>query len=332
MPVGRGVRNRYDVDRSVRSGRPAGSEETLKTGDWVDVLPFGEIRATLDDDGQSEGLPFMPEMLPLCGGRFRVTAVMDKICGGGPGIRAVSGSHLLLLDDLRCDGSSHGGCSRLCTLLWKPAWLKLVSGPSRSPVDASGDDFSGWPYPLRTCVGAYRCQATDLALATLPMSVTEKLGRALADIAAGEMHPGQFLNVCQRAVNQRMRSLRGRFVGDAPHARRTPVESLDLKPGEWVETKSVAEISATLDRNSKNRGLTFSVYMVPYCGGRYRVRSRVGKFIDERTGSMRDLEHTVILDGVVCRGETTSGICRRAECLYWREIWLRRAGVPDVRP
>ena len=48
----------------------------------------------------------------------------------------------------------------------------------------------------------------------------------------------------------------------------------------------------------------------------------------ERTGKMTELTNTVILEGVSCGGETTFGICRRAECLYWREIWLQR----DIKP
>jgi hypothetical protein len=301
----------------------------LKVGDWVEVLPVGEVLTTLDGNGHLAGLPFMPEMLPCCGERFKITAVMDKICGGGPGMRAVAGTPLLLLGELRCDGSSHGDCSRLCTLLWKAAWIRPVDGPSREPANRSSLGVVAWPHPTRESGGAYRCQATALAGATVPMSVAEKLGRALSDLVAGAWGPGKFINAFARAGRYRIRSLFGKPAGGVRQAQRTPTATLDLKPGEWVETKSAKEISATLDWNQRNRGLAFSVYMVPYCGGRYRVGSRMGKFIDERTGNMRDLEHTVILEGVTCKGETTSGICRRAECLYWREIWLRRTENPQ---
>jgi hypothetical protein len=68
--------------------------------------------------------------------------------------------------------------------------------------------------------------------------------------------------------------------------------------------------------------------MIPFCGGTYRVRARMENFINEWTGEMRKLENTVLLQGVACGGETTSGPCRRAEYLYWREIWLRRVEAP----
>ena len=238
---------------------------------------------------------------------------------------------MLLLDDWRCEGSSHGGCSRLCTLMWKSAWLKPVDGHSREPARGGGEAEAAWPYPTRTDGGAYQCQATDLLQATAQMSVAEKLGRALADVATGEWGLGAFLKAYARAVCYRMRSLYGRFVGRVQHAQPTPTETLALQPGEWVETKSVREITATLDQNHKNRGLLFSVYMLPFCGGRYRVKARMGKFIDEHTGNMKELANTVILEGVTCSGETPSGKCRRAECHYWREIWLKRAGNPGER-
>ena len=39
----------------------------LKAHDWVIVKSPAEILATLDTDGMLDGLPFMPEMLELCG-------------------------------------------------------------------------------------------------------------------------------------------------------------------------------------------------------------------------------------------------------------------------
>ena len=301
------------------------SKWVLKIGDHVEVRPFREVLTTLDDRGQLEGVQFMPEMVPFCGKRFKVTAMMGKICGGGVGIRAVTDAPLLLLDELRCAGSSHGGCSRMCTILWKAAWVTPVDGPSFEPARRFDESESAWSYPIRTDSGAYHCQATVLPQATSPMSAAEKLRSALADIAAGEWGLGQFLKFYGRAGCNRLRSLYRRSLGGVQQKHPTPTESLALQPGEWVEIKSAREIAATLDQNHKNRGLLFSVYMAPFCGGRYRVKSRMTNFIDEHTGNMRELEHTVILEGVTCTGETTSGKCRRSECHYWREIWLKRA-------
>ena len=38
----------------------------------------------------------------------------------------------------------------------------------------------------------------------------------------------------------------------------TPIEGLNLQPGEWVEVKSLPSIIETLDEKGYNRGLYFS--------------------------------------------------------------------------
>jgi hypothetical protein len=297
-------------------------------GELVEVRPLETIRATLDGRGEREALPFMPEMVRHCGRRLRVAAVMARICGGGPGMRDVRGEPLVLLEDLRCDGASHGSCTRECTLLWKPAWLQ-PAGPGAAASGGGGPAPDPWPYPLAAPGGAFTCQATALARATAPVSIPGKVLRALGDVRRGEWSLGAMAAVYGETLEHRLGALfrraRGRFSRGGP----TPVERLGLQPGEWVQVKSLAEISATLDRNRRNRGLEFSRYMIPFCGGTYRVRARMENFIDEGSGEMRRLENTVLLEGVSCGGGTTSGPCRRAEYLYWREIWLRRALGPS---
>jgi len=52
----------------------------LKTDDWVEVRSKEEILATLDEKGQLEGMPFMPEMFRFCGQRFQVYKSAHKTC------------------------------------------------------------------------------------------------------------------------------------------------------------------------------------------------------------------------------------------------------------
>ena len=61
--------------------------------------------------------------------------------------------------------------------------------------------------------------------------------------------------------------------------------------------------------------------MVPYCGGRYRVKDRVERIIDERTGQMIEIaSDCLILDGVVCSGgvQHRRWFCPREIYPYWR--------------
>ena len=49
-------------------------------GDVVEVLSAEEILATLDEAGELDGLPFMPEMPAWCGRRMTVHKVALKAC------------------------------------------------------------------------------------------------------------------------------------------------------------------------------------------------------------------------------------------------------------
>lgn len=117
-------------------------------------------------------------------------------------------------------------------------------------------------------------------------------------------------------------------AGKIPVGQPTPTCSLNLQPGEMVRVKPFKEILATLSIKCENRGLSFDAEMVPYCGGIYRVRSRVKKFIDEKTGKMVTLKkECIMLDDVWCQGRYSHCrlFCPRNLYPWWHEIWLERA-------
>ncbi|MBX6383676.1 MAG: hypothetical protein IRZ07_12005, partial [Microbispora sp.] len=98
----------------------------LRVGELVEVRSEEEILATLDEKGELDNLPFMPEMLRFCGQRMRVHKVAHKLCDtiGRSGMRRMENA--VHLAGARCDGSAHGGCQTACLLYWKEAWLKRV--------------------------------------------------------------------------------------------------------------------------------------------------------------------------------------------------------------
>jgi hypothetical protein len=105
---------------------------------------------------------------------------------------------------------------------------------------------------------------------------------------------------------------------------------LNLQPGELVRVKSHEEILATLNIDSKNRGMGFDAEMVPFCGKTYRVLRRVTQILDEKTGKMQEMKNPcIILDDVICEGRYSycRMFCPRAIYPYWREIWLERVAV-----
>lgn len=113
----------------------------LRAGEVVEVLSKEEILDTLDQDGRYEALPFMPEMFQYCGRRFRVYKRAHKTCDfvTHTGIRRLANA--VHLENIRCDGSAHGGCQAQCMIFWKEAWLKRDS--SQSFLDNSRADSIG---------------------------------------------------------------------------------------------------------------------------------------------------------------------------------------------
>ncbi len=73
--------------------------------------------------------------------------------------------------------------------------------------------------------------------------------------------------------------------------------------------------------------MSFSAEMAPYCGGVFRVDSRVERIIEEKSGKMIKMKNPcIILAGAVCQARYNKGMifCPRATYAYWREIWLER--------
>lgn len=312
--------------RSRLSGMMKGDLMKLRAGDWVKVRSKDEILCTLDDRGQLDGLPFMPEMLRFCGQRFRIYRRAHKTCDtvhGTGGRRMGSAVHL---EGLRCNGEHHGGCEAQCLLFWKAAWLK--SAPSlqggqqaeswqaepgekatlglsseeelEETTQSRGDGDPGDP--------TYICQATQLPEATAPLKWWD-IRQYIEDYTSGNvglkvMVQGMLFGTYETIINagiglgpilrwlyDQWMALRGgvpypRRRGRVPDGTRTPDSALGLVPGEWVRVKKYEEILNTLDRRNQNRGLYFDAEEVPYCGQMFKVLGRVNRIINEKTGKM----------------------------------------------
>ncbi len=314
----------------------------LRPGEWVEVRSAAEIVATLDESGTLEGLLFMPEMLAHCGRRYQVYKRADRTCDAAtPGAGFYRRMERVVhLDMLRCDGSAHGGCQAGCLMFWKEAWLRRTD--ERGPTDS----FSSEPqvYELNATLQQFtqieptaegktvwRCQATDVSKASCPLTWW-KPTQYVRDMKGNNVPVSQVVRVFTNMFrNKLMQKLTGRpFPYVFGKLKRTPVESLDLKPGEWVIVKSREEIMETLDTAGRNRGMTFESEMIPYCGKPFRVLRRVERIIQEATGQMTELAGVaLILENVICASAYRRP-CARSAYLYWREIWLRRAEPGEI--
>jgi hypothetical protein len=115
------------------------------------------------------------------------------------------------------------------------------------------------------------------------------------------------------------------LTGELPKGA-TPSRKLGLQRGDLVRIKRSDEIIKTLDRTNHNRGLSFDVEMLKYCGRTARVRGRVERLIDEHTGKMiRIKSDCIVLEGVVCAADHHR-LCARNTFPFWREVWLEKIG------
>jgi hypothetical protein len=200
----------------------------------------------------------------------------------------------------------------------KTALIERVSSNTRSTVEKDGK------VEMR-----YRCQNTDLPEYSEYLNVWDPRPY-IHEYTSGNVSLGHFLQVTTRAaVTEPLRKLG--FVPEIPlpgtAAPGDKFESLNLQPGELVRVKSKEEIAKTLTPDGRNKGLWFDREMLPYCGGVYRVRQRIERFINERDGKLMVLKNQpVTLEGVVCSGDRSvcRWLCPRAIYPYWRECWLER--------
>jgi hypothetical protein len=325
----------------------------MRAGDIVEVRSQDEILATLDQDGALEGMPFMPEMLQYCGRRFRISKVAHKTCDTAykTGARRIRDCYHL--QELRCDGTAHGGCQAGCLLFFKGSWLRKVDSLAQPERGAS---IAEVPVVLSRATRLsdqaekvrYSCQATRLYHASHPLKWWDPR-QYIRDLLSGNVSFGTLLRVLVLSwfkaltrlplgyrvwwylYSQAHRAIVGTSpssgIGLIPPSQATPTGELNLQVGETVRVKSHIEIRKTLNQNNKNRGLWFDEEYVQFCGTQQRVSHRVFRILDERSGEMLQMKNPcVVLEGVHCTSRYSVGrlFCPRAISAYWREVWLER--------
>ena len=315
----------------------------LRIGELVEVRSPEEILATLDEDGELDGLPFMPEMLAWCGRRVRVHKLALKLCDTIDWTGMYRMRDAVHLEGSRCDGQAHGGCQAGCSLYWKEAWLRRVPDGEAGPAAAPGCTLATLtaatrraPDPAAPGEQRYACQATEL-LRAAPQRIPSWDGRQyVEDVRSGNAGALAMVRTlviglfneyqdASRRLPRRLRIREGRRYPFIEGRRdKTPGGSLGLQPGELVRVRSKEEIVATLDANNANRGMSFDGEMLRYCGKEARVLRRVEQIIDEKSGRMLRFKNPcIVLDDVVCTGAYHRQ-CPRGIYPYWREVWLER--------
>jgi hypothetical protein len=318
----------------------------LRVGELVEVRGEAEILATLDEKGEFENLPFMPEMLRFCGQRLTVHKVAHKLCDtiSRSGMRRMD--RAVHLTGARCDGSAHGGCQTACSMYWKEAWLKRVDPADAAPTPVPETPRRSLPIieinarkePGPDGEERFSCQATELLRAAPTCLPFRDLRQYVTDVRTGNTGVlgmvraflvgafNRFQKASRRVLPRWLwikDGLKWGFVKGTAQGK-TPTATLDLQPGELVRIRPKEEILRTLNNDLLNRGMGFEEEMSRYCGQTARVQARVERCIDEKTGRMLTMKNPcIVLEGVICAGAYNVN-CPREFVPFWREIWLER--------
>jgi hypothetical protein len=339
----------------IRAVAPGG-RLNLRVGELVQVRSEEEILATLDDNGELDSLPFMPEMLQYCGDQFTVYKVAHKLCDTmtATGMRRMRDA--VHLAGVRCDGQAHGGCQTACLIYWKEAWLQRADpatadgaralAPSQDrPRLTVADLHTRSRKPSSNGEELFSCQATELLRAAPEPLPFRQLGQYVWDVRSGNVGILAVFRAFLAGLFNRLQSastrvlprrllfrggLRWGFVEGS--LTKTPTGHTNLQPGELVRIKPKAAITRTLSKELRNRGLGFEEEMARHCGREARVIRRVDRCIEEATGRLLRMKNPcIVLEGIVCEGAYSAN-CPRSIYAFWREIWLERVEEPGARP
>jgi hypothetical protein len=93
---------------------------------------------TLDVRSKNRGLWWDAEMVPYCGGTYRVLARVTKILDEKTGKMREMKGPCIILDSVVCQ-SRYSGCRMFCPRAiypyWREIWLERVAPPATVPPD-----------------------------------------------------------------------------------------------------------------------------------------------------------------------------------------------------
>jgi len=112
----------------ARTARVAADQKLgLGEGEMVRVKNVQDIVNTLDDNSKNRGLWFDAEMVPYCGGTYRVQQRVNQIIDEKTGKMLHFKNECIMLEGVVCQSEySRGrlGCPRRIASYWREAWLE----------------------------------------------------------------------------------------------------------------------------------------------------------------------------------------------------------------
>ena len=148
LGLGTAVRWTYDTIQYARGGTPyparigkipmgaptPATKLNLKKGELVQIRGYREILGTINEKALNRGMSFDPEMVPYCGGTYRVLGRVSKIINEKTGKMMHLKNDCIMLDQVLCRAcyAKHRKfCPRSIYPYWREIWLKRVGPDSR---------------------------------------------------------------------------------------------------------------------------------------------------------------------------------------------------------
>lgn len=131
----------YPYVRGLAEKTPA-AVLNLQPGELVQVRSHDEIMRTLNAQRRNRGLLFDVEMVPFCGGTFRVLRRVERIIDEKTGRIIHLPNDCIILEDAMCSGCLSRGrlcCPRGIYPYWREIWLKRVE-------EGKGESASSTPW------------------------------------------------------------------------------------------------------------------------------------------------------------------------------------------
>jgi hypothetical protein len=151
LGLGTALRWTYDRIQRVRGGTPyplrlgkvprgaktPSAKLDVRPGELVKIRSYEEILETVDETGYNRGMSFDAEMVPYCGGTYRVLARVSKLINERTGKMQHLKNDCVMLENvvcLACYSKFRRFCPRSIYPYWREIWLERV-GPGNSALE-----------------------------------------------------------------------------------------------------------------------------------------------------------------------------------------------------
>jgi hypothetical protein len=124
----------------------------LQPGELVCVKSYKEILATVDDENKNRGMAFDAELVPYCGGTYRVRTVVKNFIDEKTGKMMSLKTPAVILEGVWCQARYSNRrffCPRAIYSWWREAWLERVPENVGQLSDARLENTSETRQPSR---------------------------------------------------------------------------------------------------------------------------------------------------------------------------------------